>query len=325
MTRGAIVLRLASGLVLAGVAVLLGATDVGAGSSALSAGNLLQNPGGEIGPAVTRNDTLLPVQGWEIGVMPEVTTTGAPDSGFTQARYGSHNYFPTSAVSAAIGGGKSFLFAGPYQGQHVAHTSAATQTIDVAGAAADIDTGGVRACLSGYLGGSRNWNQYTISATLELLSADGGRLGQLRIGPVTSIHRKNQTTLLRRAASRPVPRDTRQLRLVLTGTSTTGGPTYGYADNLVVGLTKGACEPVLAVRCAGGALVASVTPSSVLRTQRVRFVVKGGERTKQAQDRRAPYTARFTMAGLTGRLTVTATVTAAGSGPLVITKVSRRC
>jgi hypothetical protein len=112
---------------------------------------------------------------------------------------------------------------------------------------------------------------------------------------------------------------------VLEGRSAVGGGTYGYVDNIVVGLTRDACEPVLAVQCTKGALVASVTPSGVLRTQRVRFAVKGGKRTKQAQDARAPYSARFTMAGLTGRLQVTATVTAAGSGPIVLTKRSRRC
>jgi hypothetical protein len=111
----------------------------------------------------------------------------------------------------------------------------------------------------------------------------------------------------------------------MVGTSTVRGPAYGYADNVTVGLTKGSCDPLLAVRCAGGALVATVTPSTVARTQRVTFRVRGAKGSKQVVRARAPYSARFTMAGLTGRLTVTATVTAANSGPLVVTKKSRRC
>ena len=307
------------------VASVLLATSATAEQTAIPAGNLVQNPGGEIGQGATDNITVVPSRGWETEVSPEVTAANAPASGFTQARYGGHDYFPTPAVSAAIGGGRNFIYAGPYRGQHVAHRSVATQTIEVASAAREIDASGVRACLSGYLGGSRNWTQYAIWAEVEFLSEDGSRLGAFRIGPVTAAHRKSMTTLLRRSANRPVPRGTRQLRVVLTGTSTVGGTTYGYVDNLAVGLTTGACDPVLTLRCAGGALVATLTASSVMRTQRVRFVVRGGRGSKQAQDARAPYSARFTMAGLTGRLTVTATVTAANSGPLVVTKKSRRC
>lgn len=73
------------------------------------------------------------------------------------------------------------------------------------------------------------------------------------------------------------------------------------------------------------ALVAEVAPSTVARTQRVRFAVKGGSRTKQAADGKAPFSGRFTMDGLSGGLTVTATVSQAGSGPIVLTKKSRRC
>lgn len=310
------------------VAVATGLTVVAVGSggeTVIPAGNLAQNPGAELGQGTTDVNVALPLRGWEIEVTPEVTNPGVPPSGFTPARYGGHDYFPTPAVSAAIGGGRNFLYAGPYRGQHVAHVSRAFQTLDVVRAAAEIDAGGVNACLSAYLGGQRNWANYRIWAELELLAEDGSRLGQMRIGPVTAAQRKNLTTLLRRGGSRPVPRGTRQLRVVLVADATVGGATYGYADNVLVGLTKGACEPVLAVRCVRGALVATVTPSGVMRTQRVRFAVKGGKRTKQAQDARAPYSARFPMAGFTGRLQVTATVTAAGSGPIVLTKRSRRC
>ena len=309
----------------AALASVLLTTSATAEQTAVPAGNLVQNPGGDIGQATSDINVAVPLRGWEIEVRPEVTVANAPASGFTAAGYGTHDYFPTAEVAKRIGGGKQFLYAGPYRGQHVAHSSRASQTLPVAGAATEIDAGGVNACLSAYLGGQRNWTQYKIWAELEFLSAEGARLGQFRIGPVTASQRKNLTTLLRRQASRPVPRGTRQLRVVLAADSTVGGATYGYADNVAVGLTRGACEPVLAVRCVRGALVATVNPSTVMRTQRVRFMVRGGRGSKQAQDGRAPYTARFTMAGLTGRLQVTATVTAAGSGPLVLTKRSRRC
>jgi hypothetical protein len=68
-----------------------------------------------------------------------------------------------------------------------------------------------------------------------------------------------------------------------------------------------------------------VTPSDAVRTQRVRFQVKGAKGQKVANDARAPYTARVPMTGLSGRLTVTATLTQAGSGNVILTKKSRRC
>jgi hypothetical protein len=98
-----------------------------------------------------------------------------------------------------------------------------------------------------------------------------------------------------------------------------------YADNVSVALTKGRCIPQLAVRCQRGALVATVTPSDAVRTQRVRFQIRGGKGKKLVTDARAPYSARVPMGGITGRLTVTATVTQAGSGNVVLTKKSRRC
>jgi hypothetical protein len=252
--------------------------------------------------------------GWEWATVPE------KEAGFVAARYGAHPYFPSKAVSAQIGGGKNFLWAG-----YPVQRSVASQTIDVSSAAAEIDAGGVKACLSGYLGSLKRNPDSSIQLALELLSEDGAKLAQVAVPGVRGAA-LTETTLLRRAAQRAVPRNTRQLRVVLTGQRpVSGGSIYGFADNISVGLTSGSCEPVLTVKCVNKALVAEVTPSSVAKMQRVRFAVKGGARTKQASDARAPYTARFTMDGLTGRLTVTAVVQQAGSGPVTLTKKSRRC
>jgi len=100
---------------------------------------------------------------------------------------------------------------------------------------------------------------------------------------------------------------------------------YAFADNVVVALTKGRCIPQLAVRCQRGALLATVTPSDGVRTQRVRLQVRGAKGQKLVNDARAPYSARVPMSGLTGRLTVNATLTQAGGGNVVLTKRSRHC
>jgi hypothetical protein len=302
-------------VVAGGLAALVGGVTAFA---ALPQGNLVQNPGGESGPGQTSTSNAGAVRfipaGWEWSTVPE------KDAGFVAARYGAHPYFPSRAVSAQVGGGKNFLWAGyPLQ------RSIASQTIDVSAQAAEIDAGGVRACLSGYLGSLKRNPDSSIQLALELLSEDGARLGQLRV-PAVRGATLAETTLLRRAGQRLVPRNTRQLRVVLTAQRpVSGGAIYGYADNISVGLTSGSCEPILTVRCVNKALVAEVTPASVAKTQRVRFSVKGGARTKQASDARAPYTARFTMDGFSGAPTVTATVQPAGSGPITLTKKSRRC
>ncbi len=307
--------RSIAGAVIAGLVVV---GSVVAASVALPAGNLVQNGGGEAGPGQTSTSNLNAPKfippGWEWVAVPE------KDAGFVAAQYGAHPYFPSKAVSAQIAGGKNFLWAGyPLQ------RSTATQTIDVSSSGADIDAGGVKACLSGYLGSLKKNPDSSIQLALELLSAEGASLGRLALAPVRGASLA-ETTLLRRSGERVVPANTRQLRVVLTGQRpVSGGAIYGYADNISVALTKGACDPVLAVKCVSKALVAEVTPSTVARTQRVRFAVKGGARTKQAADARAPYSGRFTMDGLTGGLTVTATVSQAGSGPIVLTKRSRRC
>lgn len=301
-------------------AALVAAGSLGAARTAIPAGNLVKNPGAEAGPGHTNTATPSPATvppGWDWETVPPRRGT---EVGFVAAQYGSHPYFPSKAVSTAIGGGKNLFWAG-YPPQR----SSAFQTIDVAGAAAEIDAGGVKACLSGYLGSLKRNPDSSVSMALEFLSADGARLGQLGVPGVRG-SMLAETTMLRRAAQGAVPLNTRQLRIVLTGQRpVSGGAIYGFADNVSVQLTKGACEPVLAARCTGGALTATVTPSDIARTQRVRFQVRGTSGQKTVNDARAPFSARVPMSGLSGRLTVTATVTQAGSGPVTLTGKSRRC
>ena len=308
------------------IAITAGLVVVALGSASetvIPAGNLVKSPGVEAQPATASTSeqaaTYAP-RGWERASVRGPGEPETPNSGFVVARYGTHGYFPSSAVGRAIGGGRNFLFGG------YPHRSAtATQTLDVSRSATEIDAGGVKACLSGYLGGTRNWSDYTIRVDVTFLNEGEAARGGVRIGPVFPAQRKNETTMLRRAAERVVPAGTRALRVVVTANSSAGSPIYAYADNISVALTKGSCEPVLAVRCAGGALVATVTPSAIARTQRVSYTVRGAKGSKKATAARAPYSARVPMTGLTGRLTVTAVVTQAGSGSIVLTKKSRRC
>jgi hypothetical protein len=311
MKRRSIAVATTIGLLVAGSVVLAVAGPGAAEPQAIPSGNLVKNPGAEANAGGDHYVRNVAPNGWAMGegeVRP-----------IQIVRYAEHPHLPNRAVSAAIGGGRNF-----FGGGYPSTVSSAFQMIDVVGAAPEIDGGGLRACVSAYLGGTRAY-EARARVTVEFLDEGEARLGQLQVGPVTQGHRKNTTTLLRRAAQSALPRATRQLRVTITSES--GGRTSNYSsvDNVSVSLTRGACEPMLAVRCMGGVLVATVTPSDIARTQRVRFQVTGAKGRKHVSDARAPYSARIPMTGLTGRLTVTATVTQAGSGNVVLTTRSRRC
>jgi hypothetical protein len=292
---------------------------VTAGRSTLPAGNLVQNPGGEVPRGADFPTQNVAPAGWTKGE----DTDG---SGIQLVRYGPNTTLtsavPSKVVANALGGGANY-FVGGYPSK----ISTAFQMIDVAGAAAEIAAGGVTACLSGNLGGAKQ-DTGTALVDLEFLGQGDARLGQLRIGPVTRAQRKSQTTLLRRAAQKPVPSGTLHLRVVLRAqagrdSANNLGPNSGSADNISVALIKGgACDPALTVTCVKKSLVAMVTPSAVAPTQRVRFSVKGGQKTKLAAAKR---TSRFTMDGLTGQLTVTAAVSQKGGATITLTKRSRHC
>jgi hypothetical protein len=306
-------------LALTAAAVLALAGSVAAVESALPAGNLVKNPGGESPLGGDINTKNIAPAGWQD--MPHPDPTRGPGPGVQVVRYGTHQFVLLPALSASIGGGRNF-FAGRYPNNE----SGAFQMIDVSRAAADIDAGGVKACLSAYLGGGLEGAAVTdgsARADLRFLGEGDAPRGQLSIGPVMKGHRKGAATLLWRASERAVPAGTRTLRvsLDLRGFFSSGT----FADNVSVALTKGRCIPQLAVRCQRGALLATVTPSDAVRTQRVRFQVRGAKGQKLVNDARAPYAARVPTSGLTGSLTVTATLTQVGGGNVVLTKKSRRC
>ena len=211
--------RLHLGLALLTVAGLALAGTAAPASAALPSGNLLQNPGAEAGPgAATAADTVAP---------PSWLTT----PNFTAVQYTAPNS-PDATVVAQIGGGLNY-FAG---GQNTA-VSTATQVVDVSVAAPEIDAGGARATLSGYLGGFADQED---SATVDalFLDAGGGQLGKLTIGPVTTAQRGGLTTLLPRATEGAVPAATRSVRVVMTSTRQSGSYDDGYLDNLGLVLSR---------------------------------------------------------------------------------------
>src|SRR3954467_13688900 len=95
-------------------------------AAAVPAGNLVVNPGAEAAAGAGDSSTQLPLPGWAV------------ESSFTAVKYGAPDFL-TSEDATRLRGGTNFFAGGP--GGEV---SAASQVIDVSGAATEIDAGKVR-------------------------------------------------------------------------------------------------------------------------------------------------------------------------------------
>jgi Phosphoesterase family len=203
--------------------------------------NLLVNPSAELGDPSLSGYSSVSVPGW--------SATGTP----TVVRYGTIGRWPLPLSFAAPpfpgflqfprpgegppGGGAQF-----FGGGNVA-SSTLTQTVDLSGAAAQIDTGTVPFTLSGWLGGFLE-DPSVAWVTVDFLAADQSRLGGGKIGPVGVFERRFRTALLPRQTSGPIPPGTRSALVAVTFKDCNPSPTHynnAYADNL--SFTVGAALP----------------------------------------------------------------------------------
>lgn len=181
----------------------------------LPSGNLLANPGAEVGGAAADSSQTFPPPSW------------SPSPGLSQVLYGASPGFPAPAVSSAIGGGGAF-----FAGGNAVATSSGNQIINLAAGAAAIDAGRVRVVLSGALGGiGGQEDNATVGAQFD---ANDNRhfFGGISIGPVTDADRGGTTTLLPRSATEILPAGTRRAYVSLSFQRTAGAYNDGYADNL---------------------------------------------------------------------------------------------
>jgi hypothetical protein len=188
--------------------------------AAVPTGNLLVNPGAEAGPGAADAVTQLPLPGWTV------------ESTFTAVQYGSPGS-PTLADATALGGGVNFFAGGPGGA-----TSAATQVVDVSGAAAEIDAGKVAATLSALLGGYSGQTDHA-AVTATFLNAAGAPAGAVGLPTVTSTDRNLTTTLIARTASGPLPAGTRQIAVRIDAIRDQGSYNDGYIDNVSLVLGAG--------------------------------------------------------------------------------------
>ncbi|MGH3131294.1 MAG: Ig-like domain-containing protein, partial [Gaiellaceae bacterium] len=178
-------------------------------------GNLLKNPGAEEGEGSTElpQGHVVPIPSWE--------TT----SNFTVIQYGVGD-FPSREEGDKIGGGANFFGGGPSNA-----ASSASQSVDLSGAAPEIDTGATKATLSAHMGGfSSQGDKGPVDAIF--LDAAGTELGRLTLDPVFPADRGGLTQLILREKTGDVPAKTRSVRVVMTAIRTTGSSNDAYFDNL---------------------------------------------------------------------------------------------
>jgi len=192
----------------------------GPAGAAVPTGNLLVNPGGEAGPGAADSATQLPLPGWTV------------ESTFTAVQYGTSG-FPTLPDATALGGGVNFFAGGPGGA-----TSAATQVVDVSGAAAEIDAGKLAATLSAQLGGYLGQTDHA-AVTATFLNAAGAPGGAVGLPTVTSTDRNGTTTLIARTASGALPAGTRQIAVRIDAIRDEGSYNDGYIDNVSLVLGAG--------------------------------------------------------------------------------------
>ena len=189
----------------------------------IPAGNLIVNPGAEVGAAANDSFEAAKPPGAPWGTGPR----------FTQVAYGaSGTNFPTTQVAGSIGGGSAFFAGGRDDGG--GFTDVAYQEIDVSGAATEIDAGGVSATLTAYLGGTSG--QADNAVVFARFDSGDQTFGSVSVGPVTDSDRGGVTTLLKRSAQAPVPAGTRTIRIQITATRIDGTYDDAYADNLSLSL-----------------------------------------------------------------------------------------
>jgi hypothetical protein len=216
------------------VAVSLSIAAAAAGSGAvIPSGNLLQNPGAEAAPGSNGSGGPVAIPNWTTRT---ITGDSPTTQGFTVVAYGSPA-FPDAAVSAQIGGGANF-----FGGGNATALSTAAQTVDVSGAAAEIDAGQASAVLSADIGGFDGQTDSGI-VSAAFLGAGGNTISTFQIGPVTQADRNSVTTLLPRSATVGVPAGTRSITVTMTAKRDSGSWDDAYFDNIDLELRAGAVAP----------------------------------------------------------------------------------
>jgi phosphoesterase family protein len=224
--------RVAAAFGAAGILVVAMNTVPASAANPIEGPNLLVNPGAEFGDPSSTGYSAVSIPGWNMNGTPTVV------------KYGAIGRFPSPLSTPAPPFPKLLQFPRPgdgppdggaqfFGGGNVA-TSQLGQTVDLSGAAAQIDTGTVPFTLSGWLGGFLD-DPSEASVTVQFLAANQSSLNVARIGPVGVFERAFKTALLPRSNTGLIPAGTRSAVVVVTLKDCNPAPgnyNNAYADNL---------------------------------------------------------------------------------------------
>lgn len=194
--------------------------------------NLIVNGGAEIGTGSLDGLAVTSVPGWSVtGLFNEVQYDASDGQGV--------GGWPTFSSPGSADRGQNY-FAGGGGG-----VSTATQYISLRRAAGQIDRGGVKFNLGGWVGGTGSLSEdATVAATF--LDADGHALGGATLDPVTPAQRNDVTGFLPENATGTIPRGTSRVKVVITVNgdhlANRNAAGQGYVDNLSFTISSGAVQ-----------------------------------------------------------------------------------
>jgi len=176
--------------------------------------NLLVNPGAEFGDPSLSGYSAVTIPGWTLTGTPTVIQYGAPrnlwpiGTSFPMPNLPSFLGFPQVGSGPADGGNQFF------GGGDVA-TGTLTQTVDLRGAAADIDQGTTPFNFSAWLGGYL-FDSSGSSVKVTFLDDNKTYLGSAELSRVGALERWFQTGFKQRSTAGTLPIGTRYAQVVLT-------------------------------------------------------------------------------------------------------------
>jgi hypothetical protein len=210
--------------------------------------NLLMNPGGEFGNPSLTGYSSVTIPGWTLTgtptVVPYGTTRRFPSALEIQGPvipFASFPVYGNDVLKTPANSGKQFFGGGPVA------DSSMTQTVDLTGALAKIDQGGVTYNLSASMGGLFLDPSYT-QVQVNFLDANGASLGTGSLETVKMWDRKFRTGFVQRDSTGTIPVGTRSAQVVVTFNDRNpmlGNYNNAYADN--ISLTVGADLPAAGV------------------------------------------------------------------------------
>jgi Phosphoesterase family len=194
--------------------------------------NLIVNGGAEIGVGSLDGIGVDSVPGWNLtGLLNEVQYDASDGDGI--------GGWPTFSTPGSADRGQNY-FAGGGGG-----VSTATQYVNLAPAASQIDRSKVTFSLGAWIGGTGNLAEdATVTATF--LSASGHALGSATLAPVTAAQRNNVTEFLPENTTGTLPRGTRSAKVVITVNgnhlASRSAAGQGYVDNLSFTISSDAVD-----------------------------------------------------------------------------------